>query len=82
MIEGKIISGNEVTIAVDYTNTGPLEARNATVTARIPADMDYVAGSAQPGSATYDPVAKALTWVIDTVAVGATGRGTYRAKIK
>ena len=82
VIDGKIVSGNELTIAVEYTNTGRSEAHDATVTARIPAEMDYIAGSAEATGGTYDPVAKALTWVLESVAPGGAGTRTYRAKVR
>ena len=82
VIDGKVISGSEVTIAVDYTNTGPSEAHNATLTARIPAEMDYVAGSAEATGGTYDSVAKALNWLVESVAPGGGGRKSYKATVR
>ncbi|MDH7602936.1 MAG: hypothetical protein QHI38_12385 [Armatimonadota bacterium] len=82
VIEGSIKPGSEVTIAVDYTNTGATEALNAAVTARVPAEMDYVAGSAEATGGTYNPVENSVTWIVDKIAPGETGRRVFKARVR
>ncbi len=82
VIEGSIKPGSEVTIAVDYTNTGTTEALNAMVTARVPAEMDYIEGSAEATGGTYDPVENSVTWIVDKIAPGETGRRVFKARVR
>jgi uncharacterized repeat protein (TIGR01451 family) len=82
VIEGSITPGSEVTIAVDYTNTGATEALNAAVTARVPAEMDYIEGSAEATGGSYDPVEKSVTWIVERIAAGETGRRIFKARVR
>ena len=82
VMDGRIVPGAEVTIAVDYTNTGAREARSAAVTSRVPAEMDYVAGSAEATGGTYDPAAGTVTWIVESVPPGGGGRKIYKATVK
>lgn len=81
VIEGRIAPGNEVTVAVDFTNIGSNEALNAEVTARVPAEMDYVAGSAEATGGVYNPAEKTITWIVDKIAPGETGRRLFKAVV-
>lgn len=78
----EVVPGQTVTITLEYTNTGETEAKNVTVTARVPAEMDYVAGSAEESGGAWNPDTKSVLWVIDTVLAKTTGSRTFRARVR
>ncbi|MGQ9455054.1 MAG: hypothetical protein ACUVRS_09055 [Armatimonadota bacterium] len=82
VIEGRIAPGSEVTIAVDFTNVGNTDALNAGITARVPAEMDYVVGSAEVTGGIYNPAEKTITWIVDRIAPGETGRRLFKAIVR
>ncbi|MCE5314976.1 MAG: hypothetical protein ABFD49_05070 [Armatimonadota bacterium] len=76
-----VIPGQTVTVTVEYTNGGATDARNVSISARVPALMEYVSGSAEQSGGTWDSQTETVTWVIDTVAAKETGTRTFRAKV-
>lgn len=76
-----VAPGDVVTITVHFTNKGQSEARNAEVTASLPAEMDYVAGSAEASGGTWNPDTKVVSWIISSVPGGATGTRTFQARV-
>ncbi len=78
----EVVPGQEVTVTVEYTNTGDSEAKDAIVTARVPAAMDYVAGSAEASGGSYDAATGHVSWTVDSVGAGQTGTRTFRAKVR
>jgi len=65
----RIASGDELIYSIRLRNSSPIEAA-ALVTDYLPAEVSYVAGSAQP-AARYDEDGRTLTWT----AVGVPARG-------
>lgn len=78
----QVVPGQEVTITVEYTNTGETEGRDVVIKARLPAEMDYIAGSAEESGGVWDEVTKTATWVIHTVPAQQTGTRTFRARVR
>ena len=77
-----VVPGQTVTITVEYTNTGETAAPNITVGARVPAQMTYVAGSAEASGGSYNATTGAVSWVIDSVAAHQKGTRTFQAKVQ
>ena len=65
-----------------YPFTGKTDATNAIVTARVPAQMDYVSGSGEPSGGVYDFQAKSVTWTIPRVPPTGAGTRTFQAKVR
>ena len=78
----EVVPGQTVSITLEFTNTGETEARNVSVTARVPAQMTYVAGSAEASGGSYDAASGVVTWVVESVAAHAAGTRTFQAKVQ
>ena len=68
----RIASGDELSYSIRLLNSSPIEVA-ALVTDYLPAEVSYVAGSAQP-AARYDEIGRTLTWT--AVSVPARGEIT------
>ncbi|MCE5324485.1 DUF11 domain-containing protein [bacterium] len=77
----EVIPGQDVTVTVEYTNNGETDASNVTISARVPADMTYNAGSAELTGGTWDSATKSVSWVVDHIAAHETGTRTFSAKV-
>ncbi|MHB9036654.1 MAG: hypothetical protein ACYC64_08295 [Armatimonadota bacterium] len=77
-----VIPGQVVTVTVEYTNSGETDASNVDVSARVPAEMEYVPGSAEQSGGVWDSTAKLVTWIVDHVAAHQTGTKTFNATVK
>lgn len=78
----QVIPGQTVTVTVEYTNSGDTDASNVTVSARVPAEMDYVAGSGEATGGTWNADTKTITWIVDSVSAHGTGSRTFQAKVR
>jgi uncharacterized repeat protein (TIGR01451 family) len=76
-VQGTYLPGNEVLYTITYKNVGVGTATNVEVTDNLPAELTYVAGSASLTPTSTSP----LTWTIPTLAPGAQGTITFKAKI-
>lgn len=74
--------GQEVDIAVAYTNRGTAKAANVVVRAQVPAEMTYLAGSAEKTGGRYDSLYNTVSWVVPVLAVGESGSRTFKAKVR
>ncbi len=77
-----VVPGQVVTVTVEYTNSGEVDAGNVTVQARVPAEMDYVEGSAEESGGTWDAATGTVSWVVDNVPAHGTGTRTFKAKVR
>lgn len=77
-----VVPGQVVTVTVEYTNSGESEAREVTVTAAVPEQMEYVAGSAEASGGKWDAQTGSVSWVIDRVPAKGTGTRTFQARVK
>lgn len=75
-------SGETVTITVQFSNTGASSATNVQVSADVPAEMDYITGSAEATGGAWSPTTRQVSWTVGSVAAGATGSRTFQAKVK
>lgn len=78
----QVVPGQTVTVTVGYTNSGETEARSVAVGCRVPAQMTYVAGSAEATGGSYDAATGAVTWTVDSVAAHQTGSRTFQATVQ
>jgi len=72
--------GDQVTYTLAYSNTGTAGASGVTLTDALPADLDYVIGSAS-NSGSYDAASRTLTWQLGSVAQGTSGALTFAASV-
>ena len=72
--------GDQVTYTLAYGNTGTAGASSVVLSDALPADLDYVAGSATNGGA-YDAASRTLSWPLGNVGQGATGTVTFTATV-
>ncbi|MEN6355771.1 MAG: hypothetical protein ABFD83_01660 [Armatimonadota bacterium] len=77
----QVIPGQAVTITVEYTNSGSTDAHNVTISARVPAEMDYVSGSAEKSGGTLNAQTGYVSWVIDYLPAQQTGTRTFSAVV-
>lgn len=73
--------GEVVTVTVVYSNAGDAPATNVAVKAAVPAQMDYVAGSAEASGGVYNPSDQSITWSVANLAVGQNGTRTFQARV-
>lgn len=74
--------GDIVSISVNYSNNGSADALNAAVSAKVPAGMDYVAGSAELSGGIYNSSNAIITWIINRIPINTAGSRTFQAKVK
>lgn len=74
--------GGTLTITVKYTNASTNDIKNVLVQARVPAEMQYVTGSAEASGGTYNATDRSISWVIPSVSAGQSGYRTYKATVK
>jgi uncharacterized repeat protein (TIGR01451 family) len=77
-----VIPGQVVTVTVEYTNSGTSEAQDVEVSARVPAQMDYVSGSAEEAGGSYDSLTQTVIWHVSRLAANETGTKTFRARVR
>ncbi len=76
------ISGQTVTITVNYSNDSGSDASNVAVTAGVPSAMNYVAGSGEASGGVWDSTARTVSWTIPTLAAHQSGTETFQAQVK
>lgn len=74
--------GEIVTITVEATNNGETSANNVVLAARVPAEMDYIAGSAEATGGSWNATTKSATWNISAISAHTTVTKTFKAKVK
>lgn len=72
--------GDQVTYTLSYGNTGTAAASGVVLTDTLPADLDYVAGTASNGGA-YDAATRMLAWQVGSLAAAANSTVTYTAQV-
>jgi uncharacterized repeat protein (TIGR01451 family) len=72
--------GDQVVYTLGYSNTGNGAGTLVLVSDVLPADLDYVAGSATNGG-TYDAAKRTLTWTIGTVSAGGSGSVSFTGQV-
>ena len=77
-----VMPGQIITITVEYKNNSQTDASNVSVSACVPAEMEYVTGSAEESGGTWSVGSDMITWVIGQIAAGETGTRTFRARVK
>lgn len=77
-----VVPGQVVTVTVEYTNSGTSEARDVEVSARVPAQMDYMSGSAEETGGSYDSLTQTVIWHVSRLAANETGTKTFRARVR
>ena len=78
----KVAPGEIITVAVDYLGTSDDTALGGALSARVPDEMAYVAGSAEASGGSYDAATNMVSWKIGNVAPGETGGRTFKARVK
>jgi uncharacterized repeat protein (TIGR01451 family) len=72
--------GDSIVYTLAYSNTGNAVATGVTLTDTLPADLDYVAGTATaPGQ--YDSATRTLSWALGNVPVGGNGTVSFTAQV-
>lgn len=78
----EVYPGQTVTITLEYTNNDNSTATNVSVSAKIPAEMTYVPGSAEASGGVYNPNTKEVSWNVDSVNAHQTGNRSFKAKVQ
>jgi uncharacterized repeat protein (TIGR01451 family) len=76
----KASPGDTITYTVTYTNKGTGTASNIVVSVPVPSYTTYVSASASSGGA-YNSSTKKVSWTIQSLAAGASGTATFKAKV-
>ncbi|MCX6344477.1 MAG: hypothetical protein NT018_05310 [Armatimonadetes bacterium] len=77
-----VTPGQTVTITVKYTNIGKAQAKNVLVQAAVPAELEYVTGSAEVSGGSFNSTTNTVSWAISKVAAGETGTRTFVTQVK
>ncbi|MTK63844.1 MAG: hypothetical protein F8N15_04790 [Methanobacterium sp.] len=62
--------GETFTINYKLGNNGPDTAYNVVMSFKIPAGLEFITGTTDNGSWSFDPVTRTLTWTLNSVVVG------------
>ncbi len=74
--------GETVSIDVGYINNTGTIIRNLELKVNVPAEMTYVAGSAEESGGVYNPAGNIVSWTLSTVAPGESGTRCFKARVK
>lgn len=77
-----VIPGQEVTVTIEYTNTGGSTAREVLIGSPVPAQMDYVPGSAEATGGSWNSQTNYVSWIVDEIPAGQTGTRVFKAKVQ
>lgn len=77
-----VTAGQTVDLTLQYTNVGKTELRSVLVRAQVPTEAAYVAGSAEQSGGRYDSTTNTVSWIVPTVAAGATGSAKFKVTAK
>jgi len=82
-VSKNIVNPNDtVTYTVNFSNTGSVPATGVVITDVLDTNLTYVDASCTPAAAcAYNSSNKTLTWTIGNLASGASGSGTFQAKV-
>lgn len=70
-----------LTYTLTGRNEGPEKVENVTLTARVPAELEYVEGSATEGG-VYDPQAHLLRWSVPTLLPAQEVQRRFQARVR
>lgn len=62
--------GETFTINYKLGNNGPDTAYNVVISFKIPAGLEFITGTTDGGTWSFDPVTRTLTWTLNSVVVG------------
>ena len=79
---GQVIPGQKLDIVVEYTNPSSSAIADVTLRVQVPAQMTYVAGSAEASSGVYDPVLRTIVWHLTRVAGKQAGSRKFQAVVE
>jgi len=79
---GQVIPGQKLDIVVEYTNPGSSAIADVTLRVQVPAQMTYVAGSAEASGGAYDSVLRTIVWHLTRVAAKQAGSKTFQAVVE
>jgi len=77
----RTIYGDLLTYTLTGRNESPEKVENVTLTARIPAELEYVEGSATEGGG-YDPEAHLLRWSVPTLLPAQEVQRRFQARVR
>ncbi len=72
--------GENIVVTVTIRNTSQQSLRSVWVRVPLPPPLEYVPGTATDGG-IYDPVARWMTWVLDTLAPGSQAERRFRVTV-
>lgn len=73
--------GQTITITVSYTNNGTSDAKNVEIQAVVPAELKYVAGSAEASGGSFNQTTNTVRWIVSKVTAGQSGSKTFKATV-
>ncbi len=74
--------GQVVSVVLSYSNVSSSDVSNVQITAQVPSQMAYVAGSAEATGGVYNPTANSVTWLLPLVKANSQGTETFNATVK
>ena len=78
-VNGTVTVGQTLTYTIDYTNDQN-SASTITIADKIPAGTTYVEGTASHGG-VYDAATKTITWTLNNVGAGVSGKVTFKVLV-
>ncbi len=84
---GQLTQGSIITYTNTFGNAGSISATNVVITDPLDPNLIYLDGSASEPEGisgtviTYDPVARAITWLVPSVPAGYVGAVRFKARI-
>lgn len=74
--------GQSVAIVVNYTNSSTTDASAVLITAKVPDQVTYVAGSAEATGGVYSAATNSVSWQIPFLRAGSGGTKRFNVTVK
>lgn len=72
----------DIEITVNYTNPSDTDVFDFILSAPVPDEMNYVAGSAEASGGSWNPATRRVTWILATLGAHQSGAKVFKARVK
>lgn len=77
-----VYPGQIITLTLQCKNNSTTAVNNALISAKVPAQMTYITGSAEVSGGNYDGAKSEVNWTISSIAPQQTITRTFKAKVQ
>lgn len=77
-----VIPSQNIIVTVNYRNDTDFTVGNVRISVNVPAELDYVEGSAESSGGVYNTSLRNVSWTLGALPPHNSGSKTYRGKVK